>query len=548
MPCEYQDITGYGDWVWICPATGDIYDEFPDDEDNRLACEAECGEAPPPERRTEMTLYCTPRSAPLGGTSNAYGILRTITDVGLINKPVRLYRKKPGESYRYLYYVRTDGSGGYMFPDIRIDKLGNWSFYTEFEGDADYDECVSPEFEVECYAAPPEAVDTEITVALSPNEGLVPHEGIVVSGKLTEYDTGDPVQLRDVDLYWRRPSEEDYRLCDTVSTISDGTYRVLTSMIYEEGPHEFYSKFVGDEDYKPCMSNLVIFSAVGVIDTSLEMAFITEPERAGDTAVMRGRLLDDEENGVPNMEITVHHHVSIGGVDTVELEGTLTTDSLGVFTHSSPEVVEGWHTWEARFEGYTVEDNSVSYGASRSDFISTYVLGDGEPPEVEPPEWKEVYSKDFPDAKMYEGKCTHEDVAFLVDPLKLISGEDWEKWAEEELPQDVIGQYEDKNATPLRLKVHVGTTKVLWGTVDYPAVRVESWHHGSPQIILVLALTIGLIIIVWAFLAWLFKEVEELDWKLLPVGLGALGWIIVGLMILGKRRPPAKPPPEGRRR
>ena len=148
----FQDITGYGDWVWVCTETSEIFDEFPDDEDNRLACEAVCGAAPPPERRTEMTLYCTPRSAPLGGTSNAYGILRTITDIGLINKPVRLYRKKPGESYRYQYYVRTDGSGGYIFHDIRIDKLGIWSFYAEFEGDADYDACTSPVFEVECYA------------------------------------------------------------------------------------------------------------------------------------------------------------------------------------------------------------------------------------------------------------------------------------------------------------------------------------------------------------------------------------------------------------
>jgi len=136
-----------------------------------------------------------------------------------------------------------------------------------------------------------------------------------------------------------------------------------------------------------------------------------------------------------------------------------------------------------------------------------------------PPGWKLIFNKEYPDAKTYKGKCTHEDCAFLVDPLKLTG--DWEAWAKSDLPKDIEGQYAGKGAVPLRLKVYAGTEPVLFGLVQYPAVRVESWHHGSPAVILVIAAIIGLVIVIWAFLAWLFQKAEELDW-VVPVGAGIL--------------------------
>jgi len=154
------------------------------------------------------------------------------------------------------------------------------------------------------------------------------------------------------------------------------------------------------------------------------------------------------------------------------------------------------------------------------------------------PKWRQVFSKDYPEAKTYEGKATHEDVAFLIDPAKLLF-EDWEKWAREVLPREIEAQYEEKGVTPLRLKIYVGTEPVLFGLVQYPAVRVESWHHGSPGIVLVLALVIGVVIVVWAFLAWLFQKAEEVDWTpvVVPVGLGALALLLIGLAAL---KPPER--------
>ena len=160
-----------------------------------------------------------------------------------------------------------------------------------------------------------------------------------------------------------------------------------------------------------------------------------------------------------------------------------------------------------------------------------------EVPSPEIPRWRLVFSKDYPEARTYRGKCTHEDVAFLIDPVKLLF-EDWQKWAQEELPKQIEQQYTEKGVTPLRLKIYVGTEPVLWGLAEYPAVRVESWHHGSPGIVLVLALIIGVVIVVWAFLAWLFQKAEEVDWTpvAVPIGIGAIALLLIGLAALKPKR------------
>lgn len=144
------------------------------------------------------------------------------------------------------------------------------------------------------------------------------------------------------------------------------------------------------------------------------------------------------------------------------------------------------------------------------------------------PKWTQVYSKDFPDAKTYKGKCTHEDVAFLVDPLKLLLT-DWQKWARETLPAEIEAQYTGRALTPLRLKIYIGTEKVLFDLVEYPAVRVESWHHGSPGITLILALIIGVVIVIWAFLAWLFTKAEEVDWLVPTIAGGLILFFLLAL-------------------
>ena len=158
--------------------------------------------------------------------------------------------------------------------------------------------------------------------------------------------------------------------------------------------------------------------------------------------------------------------------------------------------------------------------------------------EVPPEQWRFslVFSRDYqPEAREYKGKCTHEDVAFLVDPLKIIGG-DWEKWAREELHTELEAQYQPQGQTLMRLRIYVSLEPILHGTIKYPAVRVESWHHGSPAVEVVLALVIGLVILVWLFIDWLFKKAEEIDWG---KGLGALGWLAVvlfGLAVVSRKK------------
>lgn len=159
----------------------------------------------------------------------------------------------------------------------------------------------------------------------------------------------------------------------------------------------------------------------------------------------------------------------------------------------------------------------------------------GVPTEEVPkaPKWELVYERDFPEAETYKGKCTHEDVAFLVDPLHVVG--DWKEWAETGLPADLIDKYGTQ--TPLRLKIYVGKTKVLWGLTEWPAIRVESWHHGSPGIVLVLAMVIGTVTVIWAFLAWLFKESEEVVW---PAAVGIGGVILIFLVLAALSKLPRR--------
>lgn len=152
------------------------------------------------------------------------------------------------------------------------------------------------------------------------------------------------------------------------------------------------------------------------------------------------------------------------------------------------------------------------------------------PPPTDQVRWREVFSKNYPEAETYTGKCTHEDVAFLVDPLRLITA-DWERWAREDLPGELETQYAAKGTTPLKMKIYVGSEPVLFGLLQYPAVRVESWHHGSPGIVLVLALVIGATVVVWAFLQWLFQKAEEVDW-LVPAAIGTGVIVILFLLLL----------------
>jgi len=142
--------------------------------------------------------------------------------------------------------------------------------------------------------------------------------------------------------------------------------------------------------------------------------------------------------------------------------------------------------------------------------------------------WIEVYTKDYqPEASTYRGTCNHEDDAFLIDPLKLLIS-DWQKWAREDLPKEIEAKYASEGATPLRLKIYIGSVPVLWGLGHWPAIRVESWYHGSPILGAIIAAII-LVVVVWAFLAWLFQKLEQTPW--LPALFGLGGLIILGILI-----------------
>lgn len=153
-------------------------------------------------------------------------------------------------------------------------------------------------------------------------------------------------------------------------------------------------------------------------------------------------------------------------------------------------------------------------------------------PEVPVAKWLPIYQKTFPEASKYRGPCTHEDCAFLLDPTK-ISG-NWSIYVRDTLSKQLEAQYAEHGATPLKLKIYVSRSPILWGLAEWPAVRVESWHHGSPGIILFIAAVIGLILVAWAFLAWLFQKFEEIEWLPAAAGMGLLALVLFGAASFAK--------------
>lgn len=280
MPCEWQDITGWplspsvrerrarlglGDYAWVCTETSKIYDEFPNEEDNLAACLAECGGPPPPTPiRTELTCFATPDVVKVGETTNVYGILRGAdTGVGIPNQPVRLYRKKPGEvRFSYVRYVRSDGSGGYMFKDQSIDREGQWQFYTYFEGTDTVLATVSPTVIVDAYTVPPVRIRTSLTLQADREVIPSPPGTVTFTGRLSRRDTGEGLS-KIIDLYQQKPGGVFQSIAKISTAYATGEYSYARELV-EPGAHSFYAGFDGDITFEDSKSATV---SVGVEET-----------------------------------------------------------------------------------------------------------------------------------------------------------------------------------------------------------------------------------------------------------------------------------------
>lgn len=258
MPCQWQDISGSQDWAWVCTETSKVYDEFPNQEDNLAACLAECGgPAPPTPIRTELTCFATPSSVPVGERTNVYGILRGAdTGAGIPSQPVRLYRKKPGESrFNYVRYVWTDGSGGYIFKNELIDREGTTIFFTWFQGTETILASISPEVSVIGYVTPPVKVKTTLTLMADKTSIPSPPGTVTFTGKLTRKDTGEGVS-KIIDVYQQMP-EGTFQLVGKITTAYGTGMYVYVRELTEPGVHNFYTTFTGDVDYEESVSPTV---------------------------------------------------------------------------------------------------------------------------------------------------------------------------------------------------------------------------------------------------------------------------------------------------
>lgn len=150
-------------------------------------------------------------------------------------------------------------------------------------------------------------------------------------------------------------------------------------------------------------------------------------------------------------------------------------------------------------------------------------------------EWYQIHSRDYPEGRNYKGNVTHEDVAYALDPLTVLTTQDLERYAREDVPKQLEAQFRDQGVTLLRLKVYTGVFPSGILGIPRPSIRVESWQPSS-SLVLVLALVIGVLALLWAFLAWLFQKAEEIEWLAPAIGAGLIILLLFGLVALGKRR------------
>ncbi|MEM2363755.1 MAG: hypothetical protein QXQ20_08700 [Candidatus Nezhaarchaeales archaeon] len=152
---------------------------------------------------------------------------------------------------------------------------------------------------------------------------------------------------------------------------------------------------------------------------------------------------------------------------------------------------------------------------------------------VEEIKWEKVFERTYPEAYTYTGKAIYEEVAFLVDPLKILGG--WREWASTELPKEIESRMEEEGLKLIKLEVYVGSKPILWGLASYPAVRVVSiYHHPVPAAVYAL---LAIILAILVTIAIILHVVREIDWEaigrtMVEVGFGLLLPIIAGVLII----------------
>jgi len=100
-------------------------------------------EVAPPRIPTELSIDISPTSGVIPFVVTISGrLIEAETGVGVPYRPIFVYVKFPGEIlYEIAAAIETDFMGNWVIPEYVIDREGTYSFYAEFEGDAEYEGC-----------------------------------------------------------------------------------------------------------------------------------------------------------------------------------------------------------------------------------------------------------------------------------------------------------------------------------------------------------------------------------------------------------------------
>lgn len=199
---------------------------------------------------TTLSISCTKERVAPDEMFDISGYLKRIdTGAGIGYKMVGLYKKEPGETdFSFYYETGTYPNGLYIFGYQRFTPVGVYEFYTRFEGDAEFEGCESDVLRIEVKV--PVGIETALSISVDRERALVGEE-VRISGRLVRIDTGAGVPFKEIRLYRKRPGATEFTWHGRTSTDSDGDYW-FTPYLEWEGDYEFYTEFLGDEEYAGC--------------------------------------------------------------------------------------------------------------------------------------------------------------------------------------------------------------------------------------------------------------------------------------------------------
>jgi len=261
-----------------CQVCGSSIEVYPSDEEVSCpACGAEydvlihgvksptvqvVGLSPPITETMFAAFDVNPKSGRPPFIVTIEGSLTDVYGNPLAGKTINIYRNGVFLKSKSTGYA---GYAGYFKTDDTVMYVGTYDYYAEFPGDDVY--ASSKSWAVRVVASV--GVATALTIAASPTSERVPFT-TTIYGRLTRTDTGVGLAGKNVRLY------EGLVYVGVTLTDSAGNYSFKYDVKVARD-YEFYTEFIGDEEFIGSTSPTITVKGIGLVATGLSI--MAEPTK-----------------------------------------------------------------------------------------------------------------------------------------------------------------------------------------------------------------------------------------------------------------------------